>query len=540
MSSVTGAFRDAAAREPDAPVLIDSVSGAAITRSCTFARAAAWAEEIAKRYRPGALVPLLTARNADTLAMIVACMMVERSFTVLNPRFRPVQLAEVLRQASVSTLCIDAMGAACLYRDRRQVSMLGDITVLTVAPETWPESAVKQAGHLAGLIGTVDLLRGKAAEPAPKKRDPGHPAACLFTSGSTGTSKGVLVAEEDLCDRAEAEIAAFGLQQGDRILNLLPWSFDVGLNQVLTALVGGTVLVSLESWLPADIAEAAQQHAVAGISAVPSIWRGVLSAEVAIRGDTLRYATISGGSLRPDEYDALAAAMPGVSILKTYGQTETFRSTIATSNDVAHAPGTVGRPFPGARVYIVDANLARLKDGEEGEILHTGLGTMLGYLNGGSAGKLISNPFRGVDGDEAPYAVLTGDLGHLDTGGRLHLHGRADDMVKVAGNRVYLQEVMALAARLDEVDASQALAVSEAGNETVIELAVVLVPHAEGMVDATSIRQKLAKIMPSYMCPRRVTLVSEIPLTPSGKVDAPALRCVLNSMPHNDQAETSK
>ena len=538
MDNVLAALRDGAAADPHAAVLLDAASGQEISRSALIARASAWSEAIAAHYRPRAPVPILGARTADTLALIVACMLAGRPFAVLNPRLRPVQLCEVLTQAGAGTLCIDQMGATCLYRDRRQLHPIRGITLLRIAPEAWSAPSVKQAGRLQDSLASLDLARTDATPPAEPSGDPAQPGACLFTSGSTGTPKGVLIANADLHARAQAEIAAFGLRPGDRVLNLLPWSFDVGLNQVLTALVGRIALVVLESWLPVDVVQSVDRYEISGISAVPSIWRGFLGTGTPLAGPALRYATVSGGSLRPDEYTALSALLPGVALLKTYGQTETFRSTLATPADVAGAPGNVGRPFGGARVYIVDADLARVPTGETGQVIHTGLGTMLGYLGGGCETKRVPNPFRGVDGDTARFAVLTGDLGHLDAAGCLHLHGRADDMVKVHGNRVYLQEVSAHAAALAEVRASHALAVPGPDGETAIALAVVLTTAAQATVDVKALRSRLASILPSYMCPRSVAIVPDIPLTASGKPDVPALRRAFLDPSHAEQPET--
>ena len=98
------------------------------------------------------------------------------------------------------------------------------------------------------------------------------PALCLFTSGSTGQPKGVMIGPEDLSGRVKAEIKAYRLSPDDRVLNVLPFSFDVGLNQLFTALCSGAGLVVLNSWLPADILRAVRQHEVTGLSGVPLVW----------------------------------------------------------------------------------------------------------------------------------------------------------------------------------------------------------------------------------------------------------------------------
>ncbi len=103
---------------------------------------------------------------------------------------------------------------------------------------------------------------------------------CLFTSGSTGTPKGVLISARDLIERAQAEVRLYRLERTDVLLSVLPFSFDVGLNQLLSALTVGCSLVLLDSWLPADIRKAAAECRVTGISGVPSLWQDMMRASL--------------------------------------------------------------------------------------------------------------------------------------------------------------------------------------------------------------------------------------------------------------------
>src|SRR5207244_10114403 len=108
------------------------------------------------------------------------------------------------------------------------------------------------------------------------------------------------------------------------------------------------------------------------------------------------YITVSGGDMPAAQLAKLPHMAPNVGIIKTYGQTEAFRATYLRPDEFADRPRSVGRPFPGTRVYVVRADNSVCHSNEEGEIVHTGLGLMLGYLDGqDSQAKLRSNPFRG-------------------------------------------------------------------------------------------------------------------------------------------------
>src|SRR5919197_565477 len=176
----------------------------------------------------------------------------------------------------------------------------------------------------------ADIADLHIPEPLLLPPDPLRLGCCLFTSGSTGKPKGVLIGERDLTARAWAEAQWYQLTAQDVLLNILPFSFDVGLNQVLSTLCVGCSLVLLHSWLPADILDAVSERQVTGISAVPSIWSDFLNANLRFdtrgRHASLRYMTISGGDLSRENLDRLPATLDGVGIIKTYGQTETFRS----------------------------------------------------------------------------------------------------------------------------------------------------------------------------------------------------------------------
>jgi acyl-coenzyme A synthetase/AMP-(fatty) acid ligase len=367
---------------------------------------------------------------------------------------------------------------------------------------------------------------GEPAAPAPDRIGPGAPGCCLFTSGSTGVAKGVLVSEDDLIWRADAEVAWFGLRADDVLLSILPFSFDVGLNQLLAGLRAGATIVLFDSWLPADILDAVQTFGITGISGVPAIWRdfinGGLRFDSSGAHSTLRYLTVSGGSLSPRHLDALPGVAPGVGIFKTYGQTEAFRATSLRPEEFALRPGSVGRPFADVRIYVVDEQGRPCGPNQRGEVVHSGRGIMLGYLGGsGNDRKLRPNPFRG-DNDPSELVVYTGDWGWLDEEGYLYLDGRRDAMLKVAGNRVYPDEVANEVLAIADVWEVEVLGVEAENGDTRLVAFVVVDPAHSG--DAAELRRVLAKRLPGYMLPETVIVIPAIPRLSNGKPDRVSLR----------------
>jgi acyl-coenzyme A synthetase/AMP-(fatty) acid ligase len=355
--------------------------------------------------------------------------------------------------------------------------------------------------------------------------DPQRVGCCLFTSGSTGMPKGVLIAEQDLRNRAIAEIALFELKYDDILLNILPFSFDVGLNQLLSTITAGCSLVLLDSWQCRDILKSIEKFNVTGISGVPSIWRDLVNSGLWFDTKTahasLRYITISGGDLAPQHLDLIPQLVPNVRIFKTYGQTESFRSTALHPSDFHRKKGSIGKPFEKVHIYIVRENGSLCDKNEVGEIVHTGLGTMLGYLSNEDAqDKLRPNPFFGNE-DRSPSAIFTGDLGYLDEEGYLFLKGRRDAMLKIADNKTYPQEISNQILKIKEVREAEVVGIGTEEGHTILFAFVVL---KEGItLDSEEIRQQLITQLPSYMVPREIVILTAIPRTSSAKTDYPFL-----------------
>jgi acyl-CoA synthetase (AMP-forming)/AMP-acid ligase II len=250
--------------------------------------------------------------------------------------------------------------------------------------------------------------------------------------------------------------------------------------------------------------------------------------ELTGRHRTLRYITVSGGSLTVPELTALSTMVPGLDIFKTYGQTESFRSTMLLPGDFQRKIGSVGRPCPGARVRIVAEDGCLCPPGQTGEVVHSGIGVMAGYLDGSDRGvKRRENPFRDGEGDSA-HAIWTGDLGYLDEDGFLFLKGRRDGMLKVSGNRFYPDEVASVAAHLDGVADVEVLGLDPDAVETRVALFVVA-PAAQWssqrMIDV--LRQRL----PSYMVPTLVRVLPAMPRLANGKTDRVRLRELVAGSP---------
>ena len=459
---------------------------------------------------------------------MLGCIGAGKMFAVLNRKLRPPQIEKIMAETGAPALFLDGPGVMALRGE-----LGGDLNFArapwrVIKDGTFGPIHEKTIARLAGQsdLAVLDLADGDLSRVmGPTTRLDRLPeGCCLFTSGSTGMPKGVLISGSDLVARADAEIDWYGLGTDDVLLSILPFSFDVGLNQLCSGLRAGARLVLLDSWLPADILNAVAEQGITGISGVPSIWRDMINAGLAFdRGDahrSMRYVTVSGGSLSPRHLSDLRVITQGIGIIKTYGQTEAFRATCLLPEDLDRFPDSVGRAFAGVGLYVVDDAGAPCPPDTVGQVIHTGLGMMLGYLGDGPADKLVANPFYGPD-DPSERAILTGDYGSVNAEGFLFLKGRKDAMLKVAGNRIYPDEITHEITALDAIAEAELVDVTDASGETLLAAFVVTREGAD--LDPMGLRRALANRLPSYMVPQDLVFLTAMPRTASGKPDRPAL-----------------
>lgn len=482
------------------------------------------------------IVPICMGRTAQAVAAMLGTLLSGRAFCIVNPKLRLPQIERILADTGAPLAFLDGSGLAAFRGGVPREGLAAKTHWVMVRDATMnapAESAAKELSQVAATEWFEPSTQGaqedgppiRVLEAARVATANDSVAACLFTSGSTGVPKGVLVGMADLLARARSELEVYGVTRSDVLLNLLPFSFDVGLNQLLCSVLGGAELILLDSWLPLDIRRVITEKRVSGVSAVPSIWGDFLRANLAFdrmgAHRSLRYLTISGGDLTPSQHARVERFANGVGVFKTYGQTEAFRATCLRPHEYADRPTSVGRAYPGVNLYIVRNDGTRASPGEVGEVVHAGLGVMLGYLGGGSEPdhKLRDNPFFGA-GDPNERAIFTGDLGFMDDAGYVFLRGRRDDLVKRNGNRVYPGEVRNQLAAVPGVGVAEVV-VARVEDES--RLAGFVVPQANTALELTSLKKELALRLPVFMIPDHLEIVPELPRTASGKPDRPAL-----------------
>lgn len=351
-----------------------------------------------------------------------------------------------------------------------------------------------------------------------------EPAIILYTSGSTGRPKGILVSHANLLAGTRIVSAYLELQHDERILSVLPFSFDYGLNQLLTAVSLGATLVLLRSHMPADVCRALVDHEITGCAGVPPLWIQLMSDVSPFRTlecPRLRYITNSGGAFPPDLVRQYRRYIPHTRIYLMYGLSEAFRSTYLSPALVDERPDTIGKPIPETEVLVVDDNGDECVPGQVGELVHRGPTVAMGYWNDLDSTARVFRPDTLRGGNPSRHVVCSGDLVSRDADGFLYFVGRRDKMIKSQGYRISPEEV-------EEIILASHLVseVAVCGRSDRLSGAVIVahvVPKQSEPFDKQALISFCQREMPSYMQPRVIVVHDALPRTASGKIDRHSL-----------------
>lgn len=369
----------------------------------------------------------------------------------------------------------------------------------------------------ARLIALEDWQTGEKQFP-PSSRDPNELAALLYTSGSTGSPKGVMLNHANLWLGGISVAHYLQLAPDDVTLAVLPLAFDYGQNQLLSTWAVGGHAIAFDYLLPKDVVRAVGRHDVTVLAGVPPLWIQLAEADWSKgEGASLRTLTNSGGHLPETIVRKLRYLFPEARLHLMYGLTEAFRSTSLDPAQVDEHPDSVGKAIPFAEIMVVtDGREAAA--GEEGELVHAGSLVAQGYWRDPqrTAERFKPAPSFSRYGGTA---VWSGDRVTRGMDGLIRFRGRDDAMIKVSGNRLSPTEIEEAALASGAVSAVLALGVPDER----MGQAVKLIAVAEGEDAETRLRAYFVRELPAYMHPKQIVWRDALPLSPNGKVDRAAL-----------------
>ena len=421
-------------------------------------------------------------------------------------------------------------------------SKLKDDQVRHVLEDARPRLLVTNAERTVGLRDPGSLFAGQqvleaSIEPAgiPFAEWPecvsSDSAVLLYTSGSTGRAKGIEQTHGNLLRGAERVANFLSLDTSDHILALLSFSFDYGLNQLLTALLVGCRLSAADYLGVGELADLLEKHRPTGLAGVPSLWHEVAAgmASGALEpkcGASLRYITNSGGSLLPVDSDVIRRCWPRVSVYAMYGLTEAFRSAFLPPQEFDAHPDSFGYALEGVELLLASPEDGSILHGPAiGELVHAGELIAKGYWGrcADQALRFRKDPRNGRDG----IVVYTGDLVRRDDCGRHYFLSRLDRMIKVQGHRISPDEVAQAVIGMDSIGEVCVIGIDGGADGQRIVMWLAGDPRDKAMVD--SVRRRCRAKLPSYMLPSDVRVLTELPHNANGKIDEEALRRMLDT-----------
>jgi len=468
-------------------------------------------------------------KRVETVAAMLGAAAAGGAFVPCNPVLKPAQIRHILADS----------GARVLVSSRSRLEALGPVLA-----DTAVTAAVAVDGAPEALRAGITVLDWPALLAAGTDTVPAGPpvetdmAAIFYTSGSTGKPKGVVLSHRNFVAGAESVAGYLGHRPSDRLLALLPLSFDAGFSQLTTGFVAGAAVVLHNYLMAREVPKLCAREGVTGLTCVPPLWMQLLEADWPQEARTeLRYFANTGGHLPRETLARLRDLFPDAQPYLMYGLTEAFRSTYLDPAEIDRRPDSIGKAVPNAEICVVKSDGGLAGPGEEGELVHCGPLVSLGYWNDSEATARRFKPAPGRPG-ELPLtesAVYSGDLVRLDADGFLYFLGRDDDMIKTSGYRVSPEEVEEAAFDTGTLREAAALGIAHAtlGQEIIL----TVVPQDPTQFDPDALRAQCSKALPQFMVPGQVLVRDKLPRSPNGKIDRKALAAELDTAAAEEEPE---
>ncbi|MFN3868391.1 MAG: amino acid adenylation domain-containing protein, partial [Hyphomicrobiaceae bacterium] len=455
---------------------------------------------IERGVRRGDRIGLLLNRSAETYIAMLAVLKAEAAYVPLAAAF-PEQRIQFIAEDAALRLVI----SVAPYRDK--LERVAAPFLLLDDDGTRREIAEKSAAS----FGDRDEADGGAAADD----------ACyiLYTSGTTGKPKGVVVAHRSISNFVQVAAASYGYRPGDRVYQGMTIAFDFSVEEIWVPFAGGATVVPApgeQALIGEELADFLRQHAITCLACSPTLLSSIESDVPSLR------LILVGGEACSHNL-VVRWSRPGLTILNTYGPTE---ATVTATMGVLEPdkPVTIGRPLPSYSIAILDPERPALAaPGELGEIGIAGIGVAVGYLNLPelTAQKFIPD-FLDLPDNPSRRIYRTGDLGRVNADGEIEYHGRVDTQVKIRGNRIELGEIEA--ALLEQPAISQAVVTTWQPDPERVELVAYYAlrtnaPPLSRSELANALRQRL----PDFMVPAYFEELAVLPMTVSDKVDLRSL-----------------
>ncbi|MGZ5819337.1 MAG: AMP-binding protein, partial [Burkholderiaceae bacterium] len=308
-------------------------------------------------------VAVYLEKRMETVAALFGASAAGAIFVPVNPLLKPDQVAYIMSDCDVKILVTSVDRLQFLSTALSQCPDLHTILVVDAKADLPVIEGVKSVRWSDACNVSASAIQHRCADT--------DMAAILYTSGSTGKPKGVVLSHRNLVTGAESVSSYLENTADDRILAVLPLSFDYGLSQLTTAFHVGATVVLINHLFPRDIVNAVGEQRITGLAAVPPLWIQ-LAQQTWPGNSSLRYLTNSGGAMPRPTLDALRRALPSAKVFLMYGLTEAFRSTYLPPSELDNHPDSIGRAIPNAEIMVARPDGTACAVNEPGELVHRG------------------------------------------------------------------------------------------------------------------------------------------------------------------------
>jgi amino acid adenylation domain-containing protein len=359
------------------------------------------------------------------------------------------------------------------------------------------------------------LAEGDASRPPPRRCIDADLAAIVYTSGSTGDPKGVMLTHRNMLAAATSVSTYLEMREDDVVLGVLPLAFDYGLYQLIMSVRLGARLVLERSFaFPAQVLQRVHEEGVTGFPGVPTLFAILAEMKTLKEHDfsKVRFVTNTAAALPLKHIRMLREIFPQARIYSMYGLTECKRCSYLPPADLDRKPASVGIAIPNTELWIVDEDGRRVGPGTVGQLVVRGATVMAGYWEKpeATARKLRPGPLPGEQ------VLYTGDLCRMDEEGYLYFVGRMDDIIKSRGEKVSPREVETVLSNLAGVRDAAVIGVPDDILGQAVKAFVVLEQGC--LLTEKDIQRECQARLENFMVPRYVAIVPELPRTDTGKI----------------------